>query len=327
MNLTRRQLISLAAATAAVLATGSAAAQSWPSKTITMIVSYPAGGDTDAVARLLADKLAAQLGQQVVVDNRPGASGAVGNAYVAHAAPDGYTLLFTPSTFPIAPLVLKLGQGVAHDVVKDFTPISLTGTIPLLLVSNPASGIKFLKQIVDDGKAGKKQTYASPGIGSPMQVVAEVFNRDAGIKVDHIPYKGVAPEVVDLLGGQVTMAWVTPGAVAQYLGNGRVAGLAISDVRRSPLLPNVPTFTELGYKNVNIAAWFGILGPRGLPPAITARVNGAVNDILRMPDIVEKLKTFSVIPVGGEPALLARKVQEDHDLFARLVKEFNIQAD
>jgi tripartite-type tricarboxylate transporter receptor subunit TctC len=216
---------------------------------------------------------------------------------------------------------------VAHDVIKDFTPVSLVGTIPLLLTSNPKGGIKDIKQIVADGKAGKKMTYASPGIGSPMQVVAEVFNRDAGIKIDHVPYKGVAPEVTDLLGGQVDMAWVTPGAVAQYLAPGRVTALAISDVRRSPLLPNVPTFTELGYKNVNIAAWFGILGPRNLPAPVTAKINANINEILRTPDVVEKLKTFSVIPVGGEPILLGRKVQEDRDLFTRLVKEFNIQAE
>ena len=321
-------LIRHLAACALAALTGLAGAQDYPNHAIRIVVPFSPGSGTDQVARGMARVIASAFnGATVVVDNKPGASGAVGNAYVARSNPDGYTLLFTPSTFPIAPLVLKLGQGVAHDVIKDFTPVIMPGTIPLVLMSNTANGPTTLKQVVADGKAGKKQTYASPGIGSPMQVVAEVFNRDAGVKIDHIPYKGVAPEVTDLLGGQVTMAWVTPGAVAQYLGSGRLTALAMSDVRRSPLMPNVPTFGELGYKNVDIAAWFGILGPKGLPPAVTARLNSEMNEILKMPEVIEKMKALSVIPVGGEPAVLGRKIQDDHERFARLVKEFNIQAD
>jgi tripartite-type tricarboxylate transporter receptor subunit TctC len=326
-SLNRCSVVALAAAAALATIGGPVAAQAWaPNKPITIVVAYPAGGDTDALARQYAEKLSARTGQQVLVDNKPGASGALGTSFVARAPADGYTLLLAPSTLVVAPMVLKLGAGTAYDPSKDLTPVIMTGTIPLLLATT-AGGAKDLKTLVADGKAGKKLTYASPGIGSPMHVVGEVLNREAGMKVDHVPYKGIAPALTDLMGGQVTMAWGTPGAFAAQIAGGKVQPIAVSDTKRTPFLPNVPTFAELGYKEVDIAAWHGLLGPKGLPANVVSTLNAHMNEILKMPDVVEKMKVFGVGAVGGEPDNLRKVIEADTARFTRLVKEFNIQAE
>ncbi len=327
MNFTRRQAISVVAAASAVWAAGPALAQAWPAKPITIVVSYPAGGDTDAVARIYAEKLTARLGQQVLVDNRPGASGIIGNSSVAKAAADGYTLLFTPSTFPIAQHVLKAGPATAHDVINDFTPIIKTGNIPLLIVASSGIGVKDMKQIIADAKGGKATTYGSPGAGSPMHIAAEMLNKDAGTKMTHVPYRGVAPVVNDALGGHVTVGWVTPGAVGQHVAAGKLLPLAVAERQRTKLMPNVPTLIELGYKDLDVSAWMGLLGPKGLPADITRTLNGHFNEILKMPDVLTKMAALGIEPIGGDGAVLARQIAGDHERFGKLVKEFGIKAD
>ena len=326
MKLTRRKVF--AVAVASLLAQhGLAFAQAYPQKQITLVVAYPAGGDTDAIARVYAEKLAARLGQPVVVDNRPGASGTVGNASVARAPADGYTLLFTPSTFPIAPHVLKKGVGAEHDVIKDFTPVILTGRIPLMLVAHPGAGLRDVKTLVDAARGGRKLSYASPGSGSPMHIVAEMFNNAANVKIIHVPYKGVAPAVNDVLGGHVELAWITPGAVAQHLATGKLTLVAVAERQRSPLLPNVPTLIESGYKDLEVSAWFGVLGPKGLSADIVRTLNTAFNEVLKMPDVTARMATLGAYPVGGESAVLTRQIEADDTRFGRIVKELNIQAD
>ena len=319
--------ITLAAIASITLASGAALAQSWPSRPVTMVVSYPAGGDTDAIARMYAEKLSARLGQQVLVDNRPGASGTIGNVAVAKAPADGYTLLFTPSTFPIAPYVLKKGTGASYDSVKDFTPISLTGSIPLLLVTSPNSGLKDMKNVLAEAKAGKPMTYASPGTGSPMHIAGEMLNQAAGVKLTHVPYRGVAPAVNDALGGHVSVAFVTPGAVAGHLIAGKLVPLAVAERQRSPLLPNVPTLIELGYPSLDVSAWMGLLGPKGMPAEIVRTLNGHMNEIVHMPDIVSRMAALGASPIGGEPALLAKQIEADEVRFSKIIKDFGIQAD
>jgi tripartite-type tricarboxylate transporter receptor subunit TctC len=321
-------LAAFAATMAGALAPASQAmAQAYPSKPITIVVSYPPGGDTDVIARAYAEKLAAKLGQPVVIENRPGASGTIGNGHVARSAPDGYTLLFTPSTFPIARHVLRQGTGVINDPNTDFTPIIMTGTIPLLLVASNQSGIKDVRQLIAEAKSGKPLSYGSPGSGSPMHVLAEVMNREAGIKISHVPYRGVAPAIADVLGGHIATAWVTPGAVAQHLAANRLVPLALAERARTSQMPNTPTFNELGIKDMELSAWFGLLGPKGLPTNIVNTLNAALNEIIRMPDVQARQQTLSITPVGGDPARLARQVAEEDARFAKLVKEFGILAD
>lgn len=327
MHPTRRLTLSLAAAAGALLLAGPAAAQAWPTKPVTIVVGYPAGGDSDAMARIYAEKLTARLGQQVLVDNRPGASGTSGASMVAKAPADGYTLLFVPSTFAIAQHVLKLAPGNTHDVTADFSPIVKTGNIPLLAVASPGSGVKDMKQFIAEARAGKPYNYGTPGAGSPMQIAGEMLNKDAGIKVVHVPYRGVAPLVTDLLGSHVTVGWVTPAVAMQYLPSGKLVALAVADRQRTKLLPEVPTMIELGYKDMEVSAWMGLLGPKGLPPEIVRTLNAHMNEILKMPDVVAKMTSLGIEPLGGEPAVLARQIAGDNERFGKIIKEFGIKAE
>jgi tripartite-type tricarboxylate transporter receptor subunit TctC len=274
-----------------------------------------------------AEKLSSKLGQQVIVENRPGASGTIAASAVARAAADGHTLLFVPSTFAIAQHTLKLNAQTAHDVNKDFTPIIKAGNVPLLAVAAASGDIKDMKQLLAGAKTGKALTYGTPGSGSPMHVVGEMLNRAAGARMLHVPYRGVAPVINDALGGHVAIGWVTPAAAGAHVQAGKLLPLAIADRQRSALLPNVPTLVELGYKEVEVGAWMGLLGPKDLPPAVVTRLNGLMNEILKMPDVVAKMNALGVEPVGGEPAVLARQVAVDDERFGKLVKEFGITAE
>ena len=324
----QRNMVRAAAGVILLLCAATAAlAKSWPAKPVTLVVAYPAGGDTDAIARTYAEKLAQRLGQPVLVDNRPGASGMIGNAWVAKAPADGYTLLFTPSTFPIAQHVLKAGPGVAHDVVKDFTSIVKTGNIPVLMVTAPTSGIQNVAQLVAGAKAGKAFTYGTPGAGSPMHIAGELFNKDAGVAIAHAPYRGVAPVVNDTLGGHVSVGWITPGAVAGHIAAGKLVPLAVAERQRTKLMPNVPTFLELGYRDMDVSAWMGLLGPKAMPAEVVQTLNRHVNEILKMPDVQARMAALGIEPVGGEPAVLARQIADDDQRFGKLVREFGIRAD
>jgi tripartite-type tricarboxylate transporter receptor subunit TctC len=302
-------------------------AQAWPAKQITIVVSYPPGGDTDVILRAYAEKLSQRLGQPVVVDNKPGASGTIGNSFVAKAAPDGYTFLFTPNTFAIAQHVLKVSPGVAHDVNKDFTPVIKTGNIPLLLFTSNTSGIKDIRQFIAEAKSGKIVNYGSPGAGSPMHIAAEMLNKDAGIKTTHVPYRGVAPLIPDVMSGNVTVGWVTPGAVASFNATGKIVPLAIADTQRSKALPNTPTLIELGYKNLDVPAWMGLLGPKGLSPDIVRVLNGHMNEILKMPDIQARMATMGIDGVGGDASVLTKQILDDDARYGKVVQEFGIKAE
>ncbi len=327
MQTSHRTAIAAVLAASLAVATGAALAQAYPNKPITLVVGYPAGGDTDAIARVYAEKLGARVGQQVLVDNRPGASGMIGNSSVAKAAADGYTLLFTPSTFPIAQHVLKVGANIAHDVVADYTPIIKTGNIPLLLVTASSTGLKDMKQAITEAKGGKALTYGSPGAGSPMHIAAEMLNRAAGVKMAHVPYRGVAPVVTDTLGGHVSIGWITPGAVGQHLQTGRMVALAVAETQRTKLMPTVPTLIELGYGELDVSAWMGLLGPKGLSADIVRMLNGHFNEILKMPDVQARMAALGIEPIGGEPSVLARQIAGDNSRFGKLVKEFGITAE
>ena len=334
MNCIRRHLLTaVATVTATVAALGAstlaapAFAQAYPSKPISIIVSYPPGGDTDALARLFAEKLATRVGQPVVVENKPGASGTIGNAFVAKAVPDGYTILFTPNTISIATLVLKPGSGAQYDVVNDFTPIILAGTQSLYVVANTSVGATNMKELVASVKAGKVTTYASPGSGSPMHVLGEMFNKSAGVKIQQVPYRGSGPAVVDMLGGHVPFMYTTLGPVNQYIAAGKMVVLGVADPKRSPLTPNVPTLAEAGFKDADVGAWQGFMGPKGMSADVVKTLNGHFNEILKMPEVLTRLNTLATIPVGGEPSVIAKINAADHLRYAKVIKEFGIQAD
>ena len=320
-------LATLACAPAFAQTPSTGSGQAWPTKTVSIIVSYPPGGDTDALARVFAEKLAARIGQQVVVENRTGASGTIGNAYVAKAAPDGYTLLFTPNTISIATLVLKPGTGAAYDVNADFTPIIQMGSQSLFVVVNAGTGFASMKDLVAAAKEGKVPSYASPGSGSPMHILGELFNKSAGVKIGQVPYRGSGPAITDMVGGHVPMMYTTLGPVAPHIASGKLRNLAVADGKRSPLAPDVPTLAELGFKDAEVGAWQGFMGPKGLPPEIVKTLNGHFNEIIKMPDVVARMTTLALVPVGGAPEVLGKLSAADHARYAKVVKEFAIQAD
>ncbi|MGO4155373.1 Bug family tripartite tricarboxylate transporter substrate binding protein [Cupriavidus sp. YAF13] len=326
MNLARRHILATALA-AIALGGGSAFALGYPTKPVTIVVAYPPGGDTDSMARMYAEKLSMRLKQPVIVENKPGAGGVVGNAMVGRAPADGYTLLFTPNPFTTAPMVLKLPASSSYDALHGFTPVIQTGTQTVLLVAYPGAGIKTVQDMVAAAKAGKPLTYATPGAGSPMHIAGEWLNRAAGVKIQHVPYRGVAPAVNDVVAGHVNFAYVTLGPVAQYINTGKLLALAVTDPKRSALLPNVPTLAELGYKDVIVGAWHGVMAPKGTPAEVVKLLNEQLNEIVKMPDIAEKMATFGAVPVGGAPAVLEKINASDYERLGKVIKDFGISAE
>jgi len=324
---TRRHVLLAATMATCAFAVPALAQDDYPSKPISVIVSYPPGGDTDAIARLFADKLGQRLKQPVVIENKAGAGGALGNTYVGRAKADGYTLLFTPNPFTTAPMVMKLSPSASYDVLNGFEPIINTARQPLVLVANPGAGIKTVPQMIAAAKGGKPVTYASPGAGSPMHILGEWLNQAAGVKIGHIPYRGVGPAVTDVVAGHVDTAWVTFGPVRQYIDTGKLVPLAIGDAERSPLAPDVPTLRELGYKDVVVGSWNGFFAPKGTPAAVVQRLNKELNEILKSPEVVQKLATFGALPAGGAPDALGKINSTDYAVMGKVVRDLNISAD
>ncbi len=299
----------------------------YPSKPVTVVVSYPPGGDTDAIARLLAEKLSQRLHQSVLIDNKPGAGGTIGNGWVGRAPANGYTLLFTPNPFTTAPMVMKLSGAASYDVLGGYAPVIKTATQPMVLVANPGLGVKTLPELVAAAKKGRNVTYATPGAGSPMHIVGEWLNKAAGVKFIHVPYRGVGPSVTDVVAGHVDTAWVTFGAVRQYLDTGKLIPLAIGDAQRSKLSPKVPTLVELGYKDVVVGAWNGFFAPKGTPAPIVKRLNEEFNAILKDPEVVEKLAVYGALPAGGAPEVLEQLNQREYAVMGRAIRELGITAE
>ena len=325
---TRRRMLAAIAVSCGLTFGAAAQAQTpYPTKPVTIVVAYPAGGDTDVLARLVADKLSTRLKQPVVVENRSGAAGTIGTAYVAKAAPDGHTLLLAPNTVAIAPLVLKAGSGAQYDPTSDLTPVIQLGTQSLFVVATAASGATNMKELVAGAKAGRIQSYASPGSGSPMHILGELFDKSAGVKIAQVPYRGSAPAVADMVGGHVPMMYTTLGPVAQHISSGKLVTLAVADPLRSPFMPQVPTLAEQGFKGAEVGAWQALMGPKGMSPELVKLLNTHVAEILKMPDVVSRMASIATTPTGGDAAALGKLVASDYARYAKVIKEFGIQAD
>ena len=297
----RRHWLAFAAALAcsAALPLQAQPAAPWPSKPVKLVVGYAAGGATDVIARLVAVKLGEQLGQPLLVDNRTGANSNVGAEYVARAPADGYTLyVYTIANTINASLYGKLG----YDPVKDFEPIGLIAKIPNILVVNPSLPVKSVADYVRFAKESKEGiTFASSGSGSSIHLSGEMFKMQAGLNMLHVPYRGSAPAVTDLLGGQVqSMFDNTPSALPHVQG-GRLRALAITSARRSPLLPDVPTLAESGYPGFDVQSWFGLAAPTGTPRAVIDRLNAALGKVLATPEVRQRLQDLAASPEAGTP--------------------------
>lgn len=287
-----------------------------------LVVPFPAGGDTDVTARLLAERLAPRLGRPVVVENRSGASGTIAALHVARAAPDGDTLLLAPSTFATAPVVLR--RATTYDPVQDFVPVALTTTAPLMLVAGRGAGIRSIADLRAAALSGRVATYGTPGSGSPMHILGQMFNRAAGVALAEVAYRGLAPLVNDLLAGTVALGYVTPAVAMAHVRAGALVPLAVSEAERSPVAPGVPSFAELGFPDLVLPSWSGVFAPRGTPPATAAALSAHFTAILAQAEVQARLGELAVVPGDGGPARLAALVADQFGRIGRVVRELDI---
>jgi tripartite-type tricarboxylate transporter receptor subunit TctC len=311
------------AAGAAVAPSAFAQAGAFPSRPVRMVVPFPAGGATDLTGRLLAGKLAELWGQPVVVENRPGASGMIGGEQVARAAPDGQTLLVTITTHIQNP---ALFAKIPYDALKDFEPISQICLSYLVLAVKPEFPARDVREFAALVKANPgKHTFGSFGTGSSSHIVGERFARSQGLDMAHVPYKGAAPLVTDLLGGQVSSSWIDVSTATQHIAAGKLKPLVVTGPRRAPMLPNVPTMGESGFPGYEPLGWVGMFVPAGTPKPIVEKISRDVMRVVKMPDVVARLNEQTLVPVGDAPESFAATLRQDMALWAKIVAEAGIK--
>jgi tripartite-type tricarboxylate transporter receptor subunit TctC len=300
-------------------------AQGWPTKPVKIVVPFPAGGPTDVLTRAMADKISNQLGQAVVVENKPGAGGSIGADLVAKSAPDGYTLVMaTSSTHSIGPSLAKL----AYDPQKDFTPIVWVGSATNILVVTPSLAANNVKELVELARKNPgKLNYATSGVGTVVHLTTEYFASMAGVQFTHVPYKGVGQSIPDLMSGQVSILFDNIMTAQPHIRSGSVKALAISSPRRSPLVPDVPTVAESGLPGFESLTWFGIFGPANTPKPVVDRVNAEVNKALQDPDVLARFANLGFDPAGGTPAAFAMVVKRDADKWSKVIRDANVKAE
>jgi tripartite-type tricarboxylate transporter receptor subunit TctC len=302
-----------------LVATTPAAAQgaTYPTKPVRLVVPFPASGTTDILARAVAQKLSETWGQQVIVDNRPGAGGNIGSELVAKAPPDGYTLLMgTVGTHAINP---SLYAKMPYDHVKDFTPVILVAGVPNVLVVNPSLPVNSVQQLIAYGKANpNKLNFASSGNGTSIHLSGELFRTMTGVQMTHVPYKGSAPALTDLIGGQVQLMFDNLPSSLQFIKAGKLRALAVTSAARSQALPDVPTLAESGLPGFEASSWFGVLAPAGTPADIVAKVNSAVAAWLASPAAKEQLAAQGAIAAGGPPDAFAKHIADESAKWAKV---------
>jgi tripartite-type tricarboxylate transporter receptor subunit TctC len=294
------------------------AAQSYPTKPITIIVPYPPGGPTDIVARLIGQKLGEKVGQQVIIDNRPGAGGNVGAALVARAAPDGYTLLLGTTAHAINPSVFA---SLNYNIVKDFSPVVLLTSLPLVVVTNAAVPAKNIQELIALAKSKPNElAYASSGNGQSTHLAAELFKTMAGVSMTHVPYKGSAPALTDLAGGQVAVMFDTMLSAMPQVKGGRLHALAVTTATRSGAAPTLPTVAESGVPGYEAVAWSGLLAPARTPADVVAKLNTEINAILSQPDVRKRLLHDGADPVGGSAEQFSTHLVKEVQKWAAVAK-------
>ena len=300
-------------------------AQNWPDKPIKLVVPYPAGGNADNTARLLATQLSARLGQQVVVDNRPGGGGTIGAAAVAKAAPDGYTLLLDATAFTVNP---SLFAKLPFDAGKDFAPISLVMQAPLLLVVPTSSPFATVADLVRAAKARPGQiTYASAGNGGAQHLAGELFKQGAKMSMTHIPYRGGAPALTDLIGGQVDLMFSATTASGPFVKSGKLRALAISSAQRTPGWEQVPTLAESGLPNFQVNEWNGLFAPAGTPQPVLQRLEAETRAIVASPEMKKRFAELGVQGVGSSAQEFKAFVQSETAKWAGVIRTSGIRMD
>lgn len=309
------------------ISTGAIAqAKAWPDKPIKLIVGFPPGGGSDAIARIISINLSQMWGQQVIIDNRGGAAGTIAADLVAKSPADGYTLgLAHVNALSIIP---ALGQKMSYNASTDFTPIVLLGITPNILIANVDAPAKNVKDLVAYMKQNPgKVSFGSAGNGSTQHLAYELFMHMSGTQALHIPYKGSGPVLVDLMAGHITYAFETMGAATPHIQSGKVIPLAQTRTKRSAAYPNLPTMEQLGYVGFEATAWYGLMGPAKLDPKIVDKINADVNTVLRKPEVQAKLAEVGAEDGGGTPAAFSKFIIKDRNQWAKLVKDAKLQVE
>lgn len=318
-------------ASAVVLGAGllggtSALAQAYPTKPVTIIVPFAAGGTTDILARIIGQALTAELGQSVVVDNRAGAGGNIGGQAAAKATPDGHTLFM--GTVGTHAINASLYKKMPFDPVKDFAPLTRVANVPNLLVANPAQPYKSVKDLIAYAKANPgKVNFGSSGNGSSIHLSGELFKSLAKVDMQHVPYKGSAPAVTDLLGNQIGIMFDNMPSAIQHVRSGKLVPLAVTTAKRSPELPNVPTIAEAGVPGYEATSWFGMFAPAGTPAPVLAKLNAAIVKVLAQPDVKKKINEQGAEVYSETPEQFAAFIQTESVKWGKVVKESGASAD
>lgn len=324
MNIRQRILALISAAL--VLGIGTAAAQTFPSKSVRIVVGFAPGGNTDVVARILAQRLGEMWGQNVIVDNRPGASGMIAGDIVAKSPADGHTLLVSPQTsLEVAP---ALYGKAPYDPGKDFSPITLAGSSPLLMVVHPSFPPKtFAEFVVLAKRGGTPLTFGSGGVGSSPHMAGELLSAALGIKMNHVPYKGENPALADTIGGQIPIMFGNLPVAVPHVKSGKLRGLANTASTRSPLAPEIPTVAESGIKNYSIATWSAVLGPAGMPPDLVARIQRDIVRVVNQPENRERLVNMGVDLIANSPEEFGAFLRAEIVRYAKVIKDAGIKVE
>lgn len=326
----RRTLLASAAVLAAVLAalTGAPAqaqADAYPSKPVKWIVPFPPAGAMDVIARTLGEHMGRRLGQTFVIENRPGAGGNIGADAVARSAPDGYTMMIVANGMAVNKF---LYGKLSHDPVKSFTPASLVAVVPNVLVTPSGAKAKTVADVIAQVKAQPGQvTYASAGNGTSIHLAAELFASMAQVDMLHVPYKGSGPAVTDLIGGQVDFMFDSITSAAPHIQSGKLRPIAVTTAKRSSALPHVPTIAESGLPGYDLSPWFAVYMPAGTPPAIVERINAALLEAMKLPEVKARFAAIGAEPIGSTPAQLAAHLDAEMTKWGQIIQSRGIRAD
>ncbi len=322
MILNRRTLVTIAMA--ALCATSAWSQTTYPTRPIKLLIGFAAGGPLDTYTRILAQDMSSALGQSVVVENRPGASGQIATDAVAQAEPDGYTLLSTASTFIVNPILLNKPK---PDPLKDFVAVSHTAVLPTVLVVPQDSPVNSLQDLIKLARTSNV-SYASAGTGGPAHLAGALLAHSTSTTMTHIPFRGAAPGLAEVMAGRISFTFYTMSGLKEYVAAKRVKPIAITAATRHPDFPNVPTMTEAGIKGFDdVGAWFGIVAPAGTPAAIVTRLNSAIDKSLARPEVRERLVGLGMLPVGGLPSVFKTFLEQDSVRWTALIKTADIKGE
>ena len=299
-------------------------AQQYPSKPVRIVVPFAPGGGSDFIARFMAQRLTAGLGQQVIVENKPGAGGMLGITQGVQAAPDGYTLVLIASSYTVNPSIYKF----SFDPVADITPIIQLSQGPLLIVVNPKVPVKTTQELIAAAKAKPGAiNFASSGQGSVIHMATELFQTMAGVKMNHIPYKGTGPALTDTIGGQVDVFFSSTATAVPQVQSGKLRAIAVTTLKRIPALPGVPTVNESGVKGYEVVLWHGLIGPKGLPRPIVQRLNAEAAKALKVPETAQQLQNDGVAPAGGTPEQFLAQIKKEIGIWRKVAADAGVKAE